>query len=145
MPLPYHVISFSYNAALLAEDDAKSPKSDFFPDWNLRFEKAGKSKQSSFTQDLASSLMYAPIEGNTGIAIFMPTSKCSLSVAGSRFLPAFDGSSSVVNMEPNKARHSLTRLARIIDTLPPRHFIPQSTFATLHPPIYFRDTPPPVK
>ena len=32
MPLLYHVISFSYNAALLAEEDAKSPKSDFFPD-----------------------------------------------------------------------------------------------------------------
>ena len=29
---------------------------------------AGQSKQSSFTHDLASSLMYAPMEGNTGIA-----------------------------------------------------------------------------
>ena len=85
MSLLNHVISFSYNAALLAEEDAKSPKSDFFPDWNLRFEMAGKSKQSSFTHDLASSLMHAPIEGYTGIAIFMPTSKCSLPVAGSRF------------------------------------------------------------
>ena len=68
----------------------------FFSDRNLRFEKAGKSKQSSFTHDLASSLMYEPIVGNTGITIFMPTSKCSLPVAGSRFLPAFDCSSSVV-------------------------------------------------
>ena len=109
MPLLYHVISFSYNAALLAEEDAKSPKSDFFPDWNLRFEKAGKSKQSSFTHKLASSLMYAPMEGNTGIAIFMPTSKCSLPVAGSRFLPAFDHSSSIVKWSL-KVRHSLTRL-----------------------------------
>ena len=30
MPLLYHVISFSYNAVLLAEEDVKSPKSDFF-------------------------------------------------------------------------------------------------------------------
>ena len=96
MPLRYYVFSFSYNAALLAEEDAKSPKLDFFPDWNLWFEMAGKSKQSSFTHDLTSSLMYAPIEGNTGIAIFMPTSKCSLPVAGFRFLPAFDRLSSLV-------------------------------------------------
>ena len=40
--------------------------------------------------------MYEPIEGNTGITIFMPTSKCSLPVAGSRFPPTFDRSSSVV-------------------------------------------------
>ena len=68
----------------------------FFPDWNLRFEKAGKLKQSLFTHDLAASLMYAPMAGNTGIAIFMPTSKCLLPVAGSRFPPAFDRSSSIV-------------------------------------------------
>ena len=80
----------------LAEEDAKSPKSDFFPDRNLRYEMAGKSKQSSFTHDIASSLMHAPMEGNTGIAIFMPTSKCSLPIAGSRFLLTFDCSSSVV-------------------------------------------------
>ena len=95
MPLLFHVISFLYNAAVLAED-AKSPKSNFFCDWNLRFEKAGKSKQSSFTHEIASSLMYEPMEINTGIAFFMPTSKCYLPVAGSRFLPAFDRSSSVV-------------------------------------------------
>ena len=32
VPLLYHVIRFSYNAALLAEEDAKFPRSDFFPD-----------------------------------------------------------------------------------------------------------------
>ena len=40
--------------------------------------------------------MYEPMEGNTGIAIFMPTSKCLLTAAGSHFLPAFDGSFSIV-------------------------------------------------
>ena len=30
MPLLFHVICFLYNAALLAEEDAKSQKADFF-------------------------------------------------------------------------------------------------------------------
>ena len=62
----------------------------------LRFAKFGKSKQSSFTHDLASTLVYEPLDGNTGIAIFMPTSICSLPVAGSCCLPTFNRSSSVV-------------------------------------------------
>ena len=47
--------------------------------------KANKSKQSSFSQDLTSLLVYEPMEGNTGIVIFMPTSKCLLAVAASHF------------------------------------------------------------
>ena len=68
MPLRVHVITFFvlYNAAVLAGEDAKSPRSNFFPDLILRFAKVGKSKQSSFTRDLASTLMYEPTEGNTG-------------------------------------------------------------------------------
>ena len=40
--------------------------------------------------------IYEPMEGNTVIVIFMPTNKYSLAAAGSRFLPAFDGSFNVV-------------------------------------------------
>ena len=55
--------------------------------------------------------MYEPMEDNTGIAMFMPTSKCSLPVAGSRFLPAFDRSSSIVKWRAlNKVWHLLTKL-----------------------------------
>ena len=50
----------------------------------------GKSKQSSFTHELASLLVYELLDGNTGIAIFMPTSKSSLPVTCSSFLPVFD-------------------------------------------------------
>ena len=96
MPLLVHVTSFLYNAAVLADEDAKSPRSDFFTDWILQFAKVGKSKQSSFTHDLASTLVYEPIENNSGIAIFMTTSKWLLPVAGFCLFPAFDHSSSIV-------------------------------------------------
>ena len=87
---------FLYNAAILWAEDLKSAISDFVLIEILQFAKVGKTEQSSFTHDLVSLLVYEPLNGNTGVAIFMPTSKCSLPVAGSRFLPAFDHSSSVV-------------------------------------------------
>ena len=96
MPPLVHVNSFLYNVAVWVDEDAKSQDRTYFSDWILQFAKVGKSKQSSFTHDLASTLVYEPLDGNIGIAIFMPTSKCSLLVAGSRFLPAFDHSFSVV-------------------------------------------------
>ena len=88
---------FFYNAAVLAPEDSKPPISDFF--W-LKFAIC-KGRQIKtiivYTQDQTSSLyVWVHAGGNTGIAIFMPTSKCSLATAGSRFLPAFDGSFSVV-------------------------------------------------
>ena len=46
---------FLYNAA---ERCKISKIGHFFSDWNLRFAKAGKSKQSSLTHDLVSSLVY---------------------------------------------------------------------------------------
>ena len=55
-------------------------------------------KQLSFKHDLASLPVYEPWDGNTGIAIFMRTSKCLLPVAGSRFPPAFNRSSSIVEL-----------------------------------------------
>ena len=76
---------FSYNAAVLRVEASKSPISDFFLIKISRFAKVGKSKQSSFTHDLASSLVYEPFAGNTGTAICMPTNKRLLPVAGSRF------------------------------------------------------------
>ena len=101
---------FLYNAAVLRVEGSKSPISDFLLIEILRFAKVGKSKQSSFTHDLAPALVYEPLDSNTRIVIFMPTSKCSMPVAGSRFLLAFDRSSRCCQMEPNKVRHSLTRL-----------------------------------
>ena len=62
----------------------------------MQFAKAGKSKQSSFTHDVASSLVYEPMEDNTGIAIFMPTSNCLLPFTGCHFFLAFDRSPSIV-------------------------------------------------
>ena len=91
-----HLISFLYNAAISRAEGLRSPISDFLLIEILQFEKVSKSKQSLFTHDLGCSLVYEPLDGNTGIAIFMPTSKCSLRVAHSHFLPAFDRSSSVI-------------------------------------------------
>ena len=62
-------------------EGSKLPISDFLLIEILRLANVGKSKQSSFTRDLASSRIYEPIEGNTGIGSFMPTSKCSLPVS----------------------------------------------------------------
>ena len=47
--------------------------------------KAGKSKQSPFTHNLVSLLVYKAIDDNTEIAIFKLTSKRSLAIAGSDF------------------------------------------------------------
>ena len=102
---------YIYNAAVSAPEGAKFPGSDFFADWNLRFAKAGNNIDSKQTiHELSSSLMYELMEDNTGIAIFMPNSKCSLPVAGCRFLPAFDRSSNVNKWSLVNVRHFLTRL-----------------------------------
>ena len=106
-----HVISFLYNAAILQAEGSKSPTSDFLLIETLRFAKVGKSKQSLFTHDLASLLVYESLDGNTGIMIFMPTSKCSLpvTVAGSCFFLLLIVHLALSN-GLNKVRHSLTRL-----------------------------------
>ena len=87
---------FLYNAAVLWVEGSKSPISNLLLIEILQFVKVGKSEQSLFTLDLASLLVYEPLDGNTGIRIFRPTSKCLLPVTASHFLPAFDHSSSIV-------------------------------------------------
>ena len=58
--------------------------SEFSSDWNFRFAKVSKIKQQSLTHDVASTLMYKPLNGNTGIAILSPAIELLLAV---RYFP----------------------------------------------------------
>ena len=74
---------FLYNAALLSTGRSEIAKIWLFSDWN--FQRPANQNNRHFTHDL----VYDLTEGNTGITIFMPNSKCWLVAVGSLFLPAF--------------------------------------------------------
>ena len=68
-----------------------------FSDWNFTICKGWQIKTViTYTWPSIFASVYKLIDSNTGIAIFMPTSKCLLAVAGFLFFPAFDHLFSVI-------------------------------------------------